>query len=169
MPILIAKAKASALIKRHDLLDLREPALLVTCDQIVLYKTSVREKPESREEAVEFLSSYSNDAVSTVSAIVVTHLPSGVQESGVDIATVYWKDISTEVVERVVERGDVMQSAGGFIVEDEDLNPLVKGIDRPVDSVMGLPVDLLRKLIGHVLHNAEAAEEAKSEHKCAHK
>jgi hypothetical protein len=34
---------------------------------------------------------------------------------------------------------------------------------------MGLPVDLLRKLMGHVLHNVESAEEAKAEHKYAHK
>lgn len=175
MPILIAKAKASVLIKRHDLYDLKEPALLITADQIVLYRTNVREKPENLSEATEFLSSYSNDAVSTVSAIVVTHLPSGVQESGVDIATVYWKNIPEEVVARVVERGEVLQSAGGFKVEDPDLNPLVKGIDRPVDSVMGFPVDLVKKLMLAVTHTTSTAtdsavhSEAQSECKYSHK
>ena len=167
MPVLIAKAKADAIIANQNMMDWREPAILLTFDQIVLYRTNVREKPETREEAVEFLSSYSNDAVSTVSAVVVTHIPSGVQMSSIDIATVYWKEISPVVVERVVNRGVTMTSAGGFLVEDVDLNLLVKGIDRPVDSVMGMPVDLTKRLIADVL--ATVANLGEEEHKHAHK
>jgi septum formation protein len=169
MPVLIAKAKADELIKRHNLYNLEKPALLITSDQIVLHKTTVREKPENRAEAVEFLASYSSDAVSTVSAVVVTHLPSGIQESGVDIATVYWKEIPDDVVMRVVDKGETMYCAGGFMIEDPDLNPLVKGVDRPVDSVMGLPVDLTKRLMVQVAHLAEQGGEAHAEHKYAHK
>lgn len=167
MPVLIAKAKADAIIKKHQMMDWKEPAILLTFDQIVLYRTNVREKPETRAEAVEFLSSYSNDAVSTVSAVVVTHIPSGIQMSSIDIATVYWKEIPDEVVERVVDRGVTMTSAGGFLVEDEDLNGLVKGIDRPVDSVMGMPVDLTKRLIADVM--VSVAAQGEEERKYAHK
>lgn len=170
MPVLIAKAKADAIIEKHQMANWTEPAILLTFDQIVLHRTNVREKPESREEAVEFLSSYSSDAVSTVSAVVVTHIPSMVQMSSIDIATVYWKEISAEVVDRVVNRGEVLNSAGGFIVEDVDLNGLVKGIDRPLDSVMGMPVDLTKRLISDVLvsvaHHHQGGE---AESKFAHK
>ena len=148
------------------MLKFEEPALLMTFDQIVLYKTQVREKPESTVEAVEYLSSYSSDAVSTVSAVVVTHMPTGIQRSGVDIATVYWKEISDETVQRVVDRGEVLFSAGGFLIEDADLNPLIKGIDRPVDSVMGMPVELAKRLMLEVLQAAAAVGE--SEQKQAH-
>lgn len=163
---MIAMAKAAAIIEKYELMKSEEPALLMTFDQIVLFKTQVREKPESRDEAVEYLSSYSNDAVSTVSAVVVTHIPTGIQQSGVDIATVYWKNISAEVVQRVVDRGEVMNSAGGFLIEDADLNPLIKGIDRPVDSVMGMPVELAKRLMNEVLLAAGAAGEV--EQKLSH-
>lgn len=167
MPVLIAKAKAEAIIKKLEMMDWKEPAILLTFDQIVLYRTNVREKPETRAEAIEFLSSYSNDAVSTVSAVVVTHIPSGIQMSSIDIATVYWKEIPDKVVERVVDRGATMTSAGGFLVEDEDLNGLVKGIDRPVDSVMGMPVDLTMRLIADVM--VSVAAQGEEERKYAHK
>lgn len=169
MPVLIAKAKADTLIKRHNLYAVKEPAILITSDQIVLHKSVVREKPESRQEAVEFLASYSNDAVSTVSAIVVTHLPSGLQESGIDIATVYWKEIPDDVVQRVVDKGETLHSAGGFLVEDPDLNPLIKDMDKPIDSVMGLPVALTERLIVQVLEAADLRDDAASEGKYAHK
>lgn len=51
--------------------------ILVTADQIVLYKDEIREKPENESQALHFLSSYSNSSVSTISAIVATHYPSG--------------------------------------------------------------------------------------------
>jgi len=167
MPVLIAKAKAEAIIEKERMLNWKEPAILLTFDQIVLHRTNVREKPESRAEAVEYLSSYSSDAVSTVSAVVVTHIPTGIQMSSIDIATVYWREIPSEVVERVVDRGEVMSSAGGFLIEDVDLNGLIKGIDRPVDSVMGMPVDLTKRLIKDVL--VTVANLGTEEHKYSHK
>lgn len=37
--------------------------------------------------------------------------------------------------------------AGGFALEDPDLRSLVDKIDGSVDSIFGLPVDLLRELV----------------------
>lgn len=87
--------------------------------------------------------------------------------SGIDIATVYWRDIPTTVVESVVNRGATMNSAGGFLIEDEELNCLIKGIDRSVDSVMGMPVDLTKRLINDVLVAVAnlGTEECKHSHK----
>ena len=53
---------------------------------------------------------------------------------------VFWKDISDEVIQRVISRGEIYASAGGFRVEDSDLNPLILDIEGSIDSVMGLPV-----------------------------
>ena len=53
---------------------------------------------------------------------------------------VFWKDISDEVIQRVISRGEIYASAGGFRVEDPDLNPLILDIEGSIDSVMGLPV-----------------------------
>jgi predicted house-cleaning NTP pyrophosphatase (Maf/HAM1 superfamily) len=107
MPILIAKAKAAALIERNLLKQRSEPLILVTADQITLFKDQVREKPDSPEQAAAFLRSYSDSTVRTVSAVVVTHLPSGEMRWGVDVAVIEWEEISEEVVQRVVERGHI--------------------------------------------------------------
>jgi len=56
---------------------------------------------------------------------------------------VFWKDISDEVIQRVISRGEIFASAGGFRVEDPDLNPLILDIEGSIDSVMGLPVSIL--------------------------
>ena len=162
LPLLIARAKAAALWSRLVTAtasapagEKGEPFVLITSDQIVYFNGEVREKPINEEEACTFLASYSKSAVQTVSATVATHWPSGRQASDVDVATVLWREIPDDVVRRVVARGEIFASAGGFRVEDPDLNPLILDIEGGVDSVMGLPVDSLVKVIDGVLDDPE--------------
>jgi Maf-like protein len=75
LPLIIAKAKAAAILSRLD--GSRSPFVLLTADQIVLYGSEIREKPIDEAQAREFLLSYSEREVSTVSAVVATHYPSG--------------------------------------------------------------------------------------------
>jgi predicted house-cleaning NTP pyrophosphatase (Maf/HAM1 superfamily) len=118
LPVLIAKAKADAVFQqmRSDNTSTHPSSfVLLTADQIVLFKDEVREKPENRDEAIHFLSSYSCDKVSTISAVVATHFPSGRQAYEVDIATVYWKEIPSDAIHRVVDRAQIFTSAGGAL------------------------------------------------------
>ena len=147
LPIKIATAKADALLARLNSIDER---IIITADQIVLFKGEIREKPQSEAEAKQFLTSYSNQKVSTVSAIVVTHIPSGRQAAEVDIASIVWGTIPDEVVNAVVQRGEVYGSAGGFRIEDPDLQPYIIRIDGSVDSILGLPVEITNRCIAAV-------------------
>ena len=75
LPVIIAKAKATAILGR--LSENCEPFILLTADQIVLFHDEVREKPIDEHQAAYFLTSYSNQEVHTISAVVATHYPSG--------------------------------------------------------------------------------------------
>ena len=152
LPVLIAKAKADALYSRLQATNTSENYIILTSDQIVLYKSDIREKPSGPEEALNFLSSYSNDDVSTISAIVITEYPSKKQKSGVDIATVYWDEISDEIIEKVINKGEIYSSAGGFRIEDTDLNPLIRYIEGSFDSILGLPISLTVELIEDIIN-----------------
>lgn len=147
LPRLIAIAKAKALIERLKADKVKGPLVLLTADQVVVFQNQVREKPLNDSEAKMFLSSYSNDYVSTVSAVVATHYPSERQACDVDVAHVFWNEIPQDVVERVVARRDIFSSAGGFRIEDPDLNPLLRDIDGSLDSVVGLPVAATVRII----------------------
>lgn len=62
-------------------------------------------------QAKAFLASYSGQSVKTLSALCVTNLETGRVSEGVHEATVFWKDIPSDVVDDVVARGLVMSSA----------------------------------------------------------
>lgn len=156
LPQLIAHAKADAIISRLRHEGAVEEKIVLTADQIVLFEGQVREKPTSPEEAKYFLSSYSNKSVSTVSAVVVTHFPSGTRAAGIDVATVCWDSIPDEVVNDVVARGATYDCAGGFRIEDEALNPLILEADGTLDSIMGMPVQLTLKLVDEVIQQVSS-------------
>jgi len=78
---------------------------------------------------------------------VVTHFPSRKSRSDVDVSKLYWNEISDKVVDKVVAKGLIYQSAGGFRIDDEDLNPLISSIEGSVSCLMGLNVETLKTLI----------------------
>lgn len=150
LPQLIARAKADAITARLRSEGAIGEKIILTADQIVLYRSEIREKPETVEEAREYLHSYSGSSVATISAVVITHFPSLEQRVGIDVATIIWDTIPDDVIERVIARGEIFSSAGGFRIEDPDLNPLLIDIDGSIDSVYGMPLKLTMDLLCEV-------------------
>ena len=145
MPILIARAKAAALLPR-----ITEDAILITADQVVECAGEVREKPESEAEARRYLASYLTEPAQTNSAVVVTNTRTGKQAEGIDIAQTYFKFIPDSVVDELIADGAILESAGAFIIENPITAPYVDRIDGTPDSIQGLPLELMFKLISEV-------------------
>ena len=74
-------------------------------------------------------------------------MKSGARKEGWDKAEVYFHKIPDEVVESLIEEGDVFYVAGGLLVEHPLTSHLVEAIVGTIDSVMGLPKSLTEKLI----------------------
>lgn len=144
LALALAYAKADALIPQ-----IKEPALLITVDQVVLCNGHIYEKPNSAQEAREFMHSYSQHPAQTITAVVVTNTKNSKQVSGVDIVNITFKPIPKSVIEELIAKGEIFSCAGGFQIEDENgnLNPYIENIDGAVDSVKGLPIKLMEDLI----------------------
>lgn len=130
-----------------------------TADQVIDYHGSVREKPSTADEAREFLRSYSNDSVSVINSLVLTHYPSMLRVTHLDSATVYWQRIPEALVAQTVAKGEVMHAAGGFTIEDPLLYKLVDRIDGGIDSVLGLSVTALHRCMSELCAKVARLEE----------
>lgn len=146
MPLLIANAKADALLPR-----IAEPAILVTADQVSIFDGELREKPVSKDEARKYLKSYTSDkSAETISAVVVVNTQNGNRCDGVDIAKTYFKQMPDDIIDQIIEDGKVMNASGAFIIEDPMIDRFVDRVEGEPDSVMGLPMKLLLDLIDKV-------------------
>ena len=126
--------------------------VVLTGDQVVTCDDSILEKPESIEQAKDFVSRYVKHPPSTVGSVVLTHLPSGIQVSGVDTATIHFRaDLpADDLIERLLqdEEGKIILScAGGLMVEHPFVKEYIERIDGTEDSVMGLSKDLVLRLL----------------------
>jgi len=122
--------------------------LLTLCFmEVVVHDGVIREKPSTPEEARNFIKGYSESHAATIGSLLVTNVKTGARKEGWDKAEVYFHKIPDEVVESLIEEGDVFYVAGGLLVEHPLTSPLVEAIVGTIDSVMGLPKVLTEKLI----------------------
>lgn len=145
LTLALAHAKADALVQK-----IQEPALLITSDQVVVWNGQIREKPESPEEARQFLRGYAVHPAQTVTAVVVTNTQTKQQAEGVDVATVWMKPIPESLIEQFISEGTIFSYAGGFGIQDAGRCGLVDKIEGTVDSIIGLPKELTTRLIHQV-------------------
>lgn len=161
----LAKAKAAHLVQeleagncQQELQDQELPFVVLTGDQVVTMKqnegTVIMEKPDSIEQAKDFLQRYAESPPSTVGSCVLTHVPSGIQVSGVDTATIHFapsiadsKD-GKDLVDRLLEEdAPILDCAGGLMVEHDLVQEHLVRIDGTQDSVMGLSKALVERLL----------------------
>lgn len=130
-----------------------QECIVLTADQVVTHSGCILEKPDDLEQAKDFVSRYASSPPSTVGSVVLTHLPSLIQVSGVDSAQIIFSPSVSEcnLVERLVEEGaPVLKCAGGLMVEHPLVREHIKDIDGTEDSVMGLSKHLVIRLLGEL-------------------
>lgn len=141
----LAEAKAAAVLPR--LAGRPGSTLLITCDQVVVHRGVIREKPESLLEAHSFIASYSRDSASTVGGLRVTHVSTGRFAESLDLATVFFDAIPAHVVEAMVAEEAILWCAGALMVENPLIAPYVARIEGGVDSVQGLGLAAITRLL----------------------
>lgn len=96
------------------------------------------EKPESIEQAREYINGYSRSPASTVGSTIVTNMSTGSSVECVDETSIVFTQISAECVEALLAEGEVMWCAGALMVENPLLVPFITGMEGEIDAVMGL-------------------------------
>jgi septum formation protein len=142
----LANAKADALLSQ-----ISEPAILITSDQVVVWENEIREKPEDAEQAKRFLGSYGSSPAKTVTAVAMTNLVTGKRLTEVDIAKVYFSPFSSDEIAAIIAEEEVFRLAGGFSIDGKRRVDHVQRIEGARDSVMGLPIEVTKRMMREVL------------------
>lgn len=115
----IARGKREELIRQLGGLEkLREQrAIIFTTDQVAVTKEGVvREKPEDRNQAVEFLRSYSNSYIGTFTGCLMWSAITNEEIALVEPTKTFFKEYDDTVIDGWLARGDCQTACGGFAV-----------------------------------------------------
>ncbi|MBI4599791.1 Maf family protein [Candidatus Uhrbacteria bacterium] len=143
--LLLAHAKADALIPR-----IKEPAFLITSDQVVLCNGEILEKPENEDEERAMLQMYTTHPAETVAAVVVTNTETGERAGGVDRGKVWFHTFPHEAIKQIVVYPRTYELAGGFSIIDPLFMPYIDHIEGERESIIGLPWALTQRLLEEV-------------------
>jgi septum formation protein len=116
--------------------------LVLAADTIVALDGRCLQKPGDRAEARWMLWALSGREHRVVTAIALVLRPAGTLVEAADTARVVFRDLPADEVERYLDLGEWQDKAGGYAVQGRGA-ALVARIEGPVDTVIGLPVDLV--------------------------
>ena len=119
-------------------------------DQVVAYRGTIREKPETEEDCRTYLKSYETEPACTVTAVVVSNSTTGKRVFGVDVARQWFTAIPEDVVAAVIAKGEIMQCAGGFMIDDAAFAAYLGAREGSEDSIIGMPLALTMALVQQV-------------------
>ena len=140
----IAQAKMDTVLKL-----VVEPAIVITSDQVMVVNGKVREKPRSKEEAYEFLSTFSTQPQTATSCTVVCNTTTGKRVFALDEVMVSFDPIPRENIREFVESEQAFKYAGGLAAEHPLFFPYAH-FDGEMESLMGLPKEKTRKIMKEV-------------------
>lgn len=136
---LLAEAKAEAILPQLQSMEPGPDVILITCDQVVTHEGRILEKPEDEAEARRYIDGYGRSPAATVSSVLCTNLRTGQKHLLVDQVHITFKPIPKEVVDQLIQEGEIFWCAGGLQIEHPAVQPYIVSIGGAMDSVMGLP------------------------------
>lgn len=140
----LAHAKADALFPK-----IKEEAILITTDGVVVCNGRVLEKPENDDEAREFLRGYAKYPAEVITSVVVTNTVTKKQAEGTDSAIIYFNPIPENVIDQLIAEKEIFALAGAFDIFGL-FEKYIQKIEGERESIIGLPKALTLKLMEEV-------------------
>lgn len=122
-----------------------EGAWVLAADTLVVAEGRILGKPADETEAhavLQMLSGAWHDVVTGVALIA----PDGALRTGFASTRVTFRVLSDEDIDAYIRTGDPMDKAGAYGIQGK-ARAFVSKIDGPLDNVIGLPMDVVRKLL----------------------
>ena len=144
---MIANAKLKAIESKC------KNSIVICFDQVISVNDTILEKPESKEQAKEYMRLYNTYPAVCISGLVAKNTKTGVKKEQ-NVVTVqefntHNNQIPDSIIDDVIKKGDCLYCAGALVVEDSLLKPYIKVNDYQ-DAIMGMPTKEVLELIKQV-------------------
>jgi septum formation protein len=145
----LAVAKAQAALDRVSLLG--EEVVVLAADTVVAVADDVLGKPVDAADAARMLGllSGSRHQVLTGVAVAASWGTAARLEVAVEVTHVHMREWSDDEITAYVASGEPMDKAGSYAIQEVG-DRFVSHIEGSFDNVVGLPVDVVRRMLAEV-------------------
>lgn len=141
----IATAKVRACLDQHKHLN-SKGFLILGADTMVVLGDQILGKPESDDQAREFLRRLSSNTHSVISGLALHDTSSTKVWSGAVTTQVRFHKLSEEEIENYILTGEPMDKAGAYGIQGEG-GKFVAAYDGSWSNVVGLPMERLEQVL----------------------
>lgn len=122
--------------------------IVLAADTVVVSDGNILGKPKDAVEARQMLGSLSGRTHSVITGIAVKTRKSDLCDFAESIVTL--KKFTLGEIDEYIATGSPFDKAGGYGIQDPQIQSKIISVVGGVDNVIGLPVELVRKLIKEV-------------------
>jgi septum formation protein len=138
-------AKKLALAKAKSLAGDYPDALIIAADTLVDLNGKIIGKPKDVEDAKIILKKLSGSFHKVITALAIVRVSDNTEIVQSESTDIYPKKMSDEQIDELIKSGVWQNKSGACSIEDT--GQFVEKIEGSITNVMGLPMELLKKLL----------------------
>lgn len=139
-------AERLALAKAKDVAEKYPDCLVIGADTVVDFEGQIIGKPIDAKEAEQITKKLFSKPHKVITGIAIVRLSDGIELSQSDATTVYPKRLTSEQIAEHIENESWRDKAGAYAIK-ENGDEFVERIEGSLTNVMGLPMELLQRLL----------------------
>ncbi|MEM7476883.1 MAG: Maf family protein [Planctomycetota bacterium] len=124
------------------------PATIIACDTVADVMGQVLGKPRDRDHAEQMIRLLCGRRHSVYSGLCLQQLPNGEPKVQVERSELFMKELSEEQLQEYLDSEDWEGKSGAFGYQDG--HPWLELVSGTADNVVGLPMDLLRRMLSEL-------------------
>jgi septum formation protein len=139
-------AKKLALAKAKSVAEKHPDCLVIGADTVVDFDGEIIGKPADAREAEQITKKLFSKPHKVITGLAIVRLSVGVELVESDTTTVYPKKMTAEQIDDHIKSESWRDKAGAYAIQ-ENGDEFIEKIEGSLTNVMGLPMELLRRLL----------------------
>jgi len=142
-------AERLALAKAKDVAQKYPDCLVVGADTVVDFKGQIIGKAADAKDAEHIIKKLFSKPHKVITGIAIVRLSDGIELSKSDTTTIYPKRLTSEQIAEHINSESWRDKAGAYAIK-ENGDEFVQRIEGSLTNVMGLPMELLQRLLTEI-------------------
>jgi len=143
-------AERLALEKAKKVAEKFPECLVISADTVVDFQGEIIGKPADAKEAEQIVRKLFSAPHKVITAVAIVRLSDGIEIKDSDTTIVYPKKLNDEQIAQHIKSGSWRNKAGAYAIQEKG-DKFVERIEGSLTNVMGLPMELLQRLLKEVL------------------
>jgi len=139
-------AKKAALAKAIDVAQRYPDALVIGADTVVDFNGQTIGKPLDAKDAERITRMLFSAPHKVITALAIVRIRDSMESVEADTTTIYPKKLSEKDIAEHIKSGLWRDKAGAYAIK-QPADPFIERIEGSLSNVMGLPMELLQKLL----------------------